>query len=165
MTCNFSGKQTRCQLISVRFTNILGFRGNASISLCCLAPQRCIYISKIHIWRFWTPKLSSLKHLIQESGATPSRCTYSINSAKKHSAISCQSTWFRNWVLDKFITGKYDPDHLASTHLLSAQGCWGGLVPSIPPRIDSKGPSRGLLWLNPPFRRFQMIMACSPRRR
>jgi hypothetical protein len=61
-------------------------------------------------WRFtfedfklYTAELNSLKDLIWESrgGATPNRCTYtvpySINSVKKHSAISCQSTWFMNF--------------------------------------------------------------------
>jgi hypothetical protein len=31
---------------------------------------------------------------------------------------------------------------------------WWGLVPGIPPCIDSEDPKRGPLWLDPPYRRF-----------
>jgi hypothetical protein len=30
-------------------------------------------------WRIWTPELNSLKDLIWELGATPSRCTYVVH--------------------------------------------------------------------------------------
>jgi hypothetical protein len=50
------------------------------------------------------------------------RCPYSINSAQKHSVIFCQSTWFLNWVLGKFVTDKEDSDYPAPTHLSSTRG-------------------------------------------
>jgi hypothetical protein len=37
-TYDFSGKQTHCQVVLVPFTNIVGSRANASVSLHCLAP-------------------------------------------------------------------------------------------------------------------------------
>jgi hypothetical protein len=49
-------------------------------------------------------------------------CSYSINSVKKHLVISCQTTWFLNCVLGKFVIDKEDPDHPASTHLLNTRG-------------------------------------------
>jgi hypothetical protein len=58
--------------------------------------------------------------------ATPNRCTYAVplfnQLGKKHSTISCQSSWFLNWVLIKFIIDKQDPDHPASTHLPNTRG-------------------------------------------
>jgi hypothetical protein len=47
-TYDFGDRQTRCQLIPVLLTNILGSRANASIPLRGLAPPWCIYIWRIH---------------------------------------------------------------------------------------------------------------------
>jgi hypothetical protein len=48
---DFSGKQTRCQLISVLCTLMFGYRANASVLMRCLAPSWSIYVLKNHIWR------------------------------------------------------------------------------------------------------------------
>jgi hypothetical protein len=112
-------------------------------------------------WRFtfddfklWASELNSLKDLILESGlhliGAPMRCPYSIDLAKKHLAILSQSTWILNWVLDKFIIDKEDPDHPASTHLPGTRACWRGLIPGVPPCIDLGDPRWGPLRLSPP---------------
>jgi hypothetical protein len=159
MTYVLNSKQTHCQLMLVLFTNILGSRANAGVSLCCLAPPWCIYISKIHIWRLQTPKLNSPKDLIRVSGATPSRCTYVVHLFDQISEKAL-SDFMPEYLVPEFSTWKFY--HIQgisrSPSMYSfakhSGGCWWGLVPRVPPCIYSGGPRRGLLWLDPPSERF-----------
>jgi hypothetical protein len=97
------------------------------------------------------------------------RCTYSINSRKKHSvfmtehlAISCQGTWFLNLVLGNIIMEKEDRDHPTSTHSSSTR--------VLLMRIGTRRTTlHGFGWLKERSDMTQPIiqktLACSPRRK
>jgi hypothetical protein len=76
MMYDFSGKQTRCQLIPVLFTTMFGSRANANVPMHCLVPPASRLT--FEAFKLYTPELNSLKDLIWESGATPNRCTYTV---------------------------------------------------------------------------------------